>query len=151
MSEPYPVLTKVLMVLLLIFTVILNEVNCVSPLDNICDELVYCENDPCDCAVSSLDLDPNCQNCNQGSGCTQCSTGYFRPAGDTKCVECLSIPNCDHCTNNLGCQQCNDVNNCQLVSNDCGLTVCNCGDVITPNPTGMLINDNVVFMFYLFF
>ena len=74
---------------------------------NILNNDNFCNYSPqvCDCNEVN-----NCQVCNQGSGCSQCESRYFKRNYDQQCLQCQEIfgDACMHCTDFLGCQQCKD-------------------------------------------
>ena len=77
----------------------------------------------CDCDTQIS----NCQVCNQGSGCGQCESGYFKPSnnGNYDCLSCNEFAGtaCQFCQDGQGCGQCLQGYHLEVVD-ECGLRVC---------------------------
>ena len=98
-----------------------------NPLEQVCD---------CDELVPGT-----CQVCNDGAGCGQCASGYFKLDNNHKCISCDITfgGTCDFCQDSNGCGQCNPGYE-RVYSQECGIWVCDGYDInpvtgVSPAPT----------------
>jgi hypothetical protein len=86
---------------------------------NSCPQHTDCVSSPCSC-----DEALNCGVCNSGSGCSQCSQGYFKKDRNSQCIFCDDWSDgCRFCQDFNGCGQCKDGYNREY-NLGCGLWEC---------------------------